>query len=158
VASRAEVQATGFREALVLEMLERLHDAGEVPDGESCAEAITGHRGRKLEIDAWTADDADASLHLFIAIHDGGKRSPSSITLTEAREHGFNRLLGVFDQSRDGWLTGNIEESRPLWALARRIQSAPLPTALRLHVLTDRPISERLREIPGEQTREKVPV
>lgn len=71
---------------------------------------------------------------------------------------GFNRVLGVFEQSRDGWLADNIEESRPLWALARRIQSAPLPTALRVHVLTDRPISERLREIPGEQTRENVPV
>jgi hypothetical protein len=112
----------------------------------------------QLEIDAWAADDADGSLHLFIAIQDGGAKYPASITLTEAREQGFNRLLGVFEQSRDGWLTGNIEESRPLWALARRIQAAPLPSALRVHVLTDRPISERLREIPGEQTAEKVPV
>ncbi len=71
---------------------------------------------------------------------------------------GFNRLLGVFEQSRTGWLTDNIEESRPLWSLARRIQTAPLPAALRVHVLTDRPVSERLREIPGEQTRENVPV
>ncbi len=129
-----------------------------MPDTELCGEVLTGHHGRKLEIDAWAADDADGSLHLFIAIQDGGAKYPASITLTEAREQGFNRLLGVFEQSRDGWLTGNIEESRPLWALARRIQAAPLPSVLRVHVLTDRPISERLREIPGEQTGGKVAV
>jgi hypothetical protein len=158
VASRAEVQACGSREAFTLEMLDRLSESGEVPDAELCAEALTGHHGRKLEIDAWAADDADGSLHLFVAIWDGGAKYPPSITLTDAREHGFNRALGIFDQSRDGWLSENIEESRPLWALARRIRSAPPPTALRVHVLTDRPISERLREIPSEQTRENVPV
>lgn len=158
VASRAEVQACGSREAFALEMLERLAGPGEVPDAELCAEILTGHRGRKLEIDAWSTDDADGSLHLFVAIWDGGAKYPSSITLTDAREQGFNRILGVFEQSRDGWLTNNIEESRPLWALARRIQTMPLPAALRVHVLTDRPISERLREIAGEQTREDVPI
>jgi hypothetical protein len=47
---------------------------------------------------------------------------------------------------------------RPLWALARRIRTATLPSALRVHVLTDRPVSERLREIPPGSTAEKVPV
>jgi hypothetical protein len=158
VASRAEVQACGSKEAFALEMLERLAGSGEVPDAELCPETLTGHRGRKLEIDAWSIDDADGSLHLFVAIWDGGAIYPSSITLTDAREQGFNRILGVFEQSRDGWLTNNIEESRPLWALARRIQTMPLPAALRVHVLTDRPISERLREIAGERSREGVPI
>jgi hypothetical protein len=124
----------------------------------SRAQVLTGQRGRKLEIDSWAADEADASLHLLIAMQDGGREYPPSLTLTEAREQGFNRLIGIFEQARDGWLTTNIEESRPLWALARRIKTAPLPAALRVHVLTDRPISERLREIPSEQTRELVPV
>jgi hypothetical protein len=158
VASRAEVEACGTREAFSLEMLDRLSASGEVPDAESCVEALAGQRGRKLEIDAWGIDDADGSLHLFVVILDGGAKYPPSVTLTDARDQGFNRVLGVFEQAREGWLTDNIEESRPLWALARRIQSAPLPTALRLHVLTDRPISERLREIAGQQTRENVPV
>lgn len=157
-ASRAEVQACGLRETFVTESLERLRDAGEVPDSEACAEMIIGQRGRKLEIDAWAADDADDSLHLFIAILDGGSESPAGLTLTEARDQGFNRLLGIFEQARERWLTANIEESRPLWDLARRIQSAPLPAVLRVHVVSDRPVSERLREIAGEETREKVPV
>ena len=155
-ASRAEVQVCGSREGFVIELLERLQDAGEVPNTEPCAEVLTGQRGRKLEIDAWAADDADGSLHLFIAMQNGGTEYPASLTLTEAREQGFNRLIGIFEQARDGWLTTNIEESRPLWAVARRINTGALPVALRIHVLTDRPISERLRDIPSEQTREGV--
>ena len=157
-ASRSEVQSCGLREAFVTEVLERLRDAGEVPEGEPCPESITGQRGRKLEIDAWADDDADGSLHLFIALYDGGPESVASLTLTEARDQGFNRLLGVYEQAREGWLTENIEESRPLWALARHIQVAPKPTALRLNVVSDRPVNERLREIAGDETREKVPV
>ncbi|WP_198164617.1 AIPR family protein [Rhodoplanes sp. Z2-YC6860] len=157
-ASRAEVEGCGIREAFALEVLDRLADAGETPDAEICAEILNGHRGRKLEIDAWALDDADGSLHLFIVLLDGRPPYPSSLNLTEAREHGFNRIHGVFEQARDAWLTTNIEESRPLWALARRILGAARPTALRLHVLTDRPISERLREIPGDHTREQIPI
>lgn len=158
VASRAEVGACGTREAFALEVLDRLSASGEAPDAESCVEVLTGQRGRKLEIDAWAIDEADGSLHLFVVILDGGAIYPPSITLTDAKDLGFNRVLGIFEQARDGWLTENIEESRPLWALARRIQSAPLPSALRAHVLTDRPISERLREIAGQQTREGVTI
>lgn len=158
VASRAEIEACAMREAFCLETLDRLAAAGEVPDAEPCLETLTGQRGKKLEIDAWADDTADDSLHLFIVVWDGGAQYPSSLTLTDAREQGFNRVVGVFEQARDGWLTRNIEESRPLWALARQIQSSAPPAALRIHVITDRPISERLREIPGLQTRENVPV
>jgi hypothetical protein len=158
VASRAEIEGCGTREAFSHEMLDRLAASGEVPDAELCVEALTGQRARKLEIDAWAEDDADGSLHLFVAMLDGGATYPPSLTLTDARDQGFNRALGVFEQARDGWLAANIEESRPLWALARHIQQSALPTALRVHVLTDRPISERLREIAGQRTRDDVPV
>lgn len=157
-ASRAEVVSSSIREGFALEALERLAEADEIPDAELCSETLTGNRGRKLEVDAWAIDDADDSLHLFVVLFDGSTNVTSTLSLTEAREQGFNRLLGTFEQSRDGWLTANIEESRPLWALARRIQNAPLPSALRLHVLTDRPVSERLREIPEGRTNESLTV
>jgi hypothetical protein len=157
-ASRAEVQSCAFREAFVSEVLERLAEAGETPDAEPCPETLTGYRGRKLEIDAWAFDDADDSLHLFVTILDGNAQYRAALALTEAREQGFNRLVGIFEQAREGWLTGNIEESRPLWVLARRIRTATLPSALRVHVLTDRPVSERLREIPPGSTAEKVSI
>lgn len=157
-ASRAEAHETSLREAFVTEALERLRDAGELPDTEPCAEAVTGQRGRKLEIDAFAYDEADDSLHLFAAIRDGGADMPPTLTLSEVREQGFNRLLGTFEQARDGWLVASIEESRPLWALARRIQTGGKPAALRLSVLSDRRISERLREMPSGTTREGVPI
>ena len=156
--SRAHVLSCSAREGFVSEVLERLSDAQEIPDIELCPEVLSGQRGRKLEVDAWAFDDADDSLHLFVAIHDGFGSSPTVLSLTEAREQGFNRLLGIFEQARDGWLTSNIEESRPLWALARRIQSGRPPAALRLHVLSDRPVSERLREIQEGRTSDGVPV
>lgn len=157
-ASRADTRAMGAREALVSEVAERLRDASELPDLELCPESVSGHRNRRLEVDAYAFDEADDSLNLAIAIRDGGADLPSTITLSDARDAGFKRLEGVFDQARTGWLTENIEESRPLWSLARRIQSERLPAALRLHVFTDRPISERLRDIPGGVTREGVPI
>jgi hypothetical protein len=157
-AARAEAHETGLRDGFTSEVLERLRDAGEVPDTEPCAETLMGKWNRKLEVDAFAFDDADESLHLFVAVRDGGPEVPPPITLTEARDQGFGRLLGVFEQARDGWLAVNIEESRPLWALARRIQTGGRPAALRLHVVTDRPTSERLREIRAEHTREDVAV
>ncbi len=157
-ASRAETHATGQREAFVAEILDRLREAGETPEAETCGEKLDGHRGRRLEIDAFSFDDADDSIHLFIAINDGRQGMPPRITLSEAREQGFNRLLGVFEQARDGWLTQNIEESRPLWALARRLESTGKPSAVRLHVVTDRMVSERLREIPPQQAFEGMPI
>ena len=157
-ASRAEAHASGIREAFVAEALERLRDAGELPDAEECSERVDGQRSRRLEIDAFAFDEADDSLNLFVALLDGGEANPNAITLTDARDQGFNRLMGVFEQARDGWLTANIEESRPLWALARRVETAPRPTALRLHVVSDRAISERLREIPPSETREGIQV
>lgn len=157
-ASRAEAHETSLREGFVTEVLERLRDAGELPDAEQCAETVSGQRGRKLEVDAFAYDEADESLHLFVAVRDGGEGMPAPLSLSEAREQGFNRLAGMFEQAREGWLTDSIEESRPLWALARRIQVDGRPAALRLHVVTDRRVSERLREIPSDRSREGVPV
>lgn len=157
-AARAETQSSGLREAFVMEVLERLRDAGETPDFEMCPEQVTGARGAKLEIDAFAYDDADDSLHLFVALRDGGVELPPVLTLTEARDTGFGRLLRLFEHAREGWIAANIEESRPLWALARRIQSEGVPSALRLNVLSDRPVSERVREIPPDASREGVQV
>ena len=156
--ARAEAHETSLRDGFVSEVLERLRDAGEAPDTEPCSETLTGQRGRKLEIDAYAFDEADDSLNLFVVVGGNSTEMPPPITLTEARDEGFNRLLGVFEQSREGWLVANTEESRPLWALARRIQTGPRPSAVRLHILTDRPISQRLREVPPDTTREDIPV
>lgn len=156
-ASRADIYFMGAREAFLVEMGERLRDSNDLPDIELCSEALSGQRNRRLELDAFAFDVADGSLHLIVVIRDGvGK--PNTITLSDAKEQGFNRLEGVFEQARSGWLTANIEESRPLWGLARRIKEDRLPAALRLHVFTDRTISERLRGIPAGSTSEGVPI
>jgi hypothetical protein len=157
-ASRAETESSGAREAFVTEFLDRLRDAQEIPDVEPCPEALTGYRGRKLDIDAYAYDEADNSLHLFVALYEGGTAMPPVLPRFEARDDGFNRVVAVFEQARTGWLVENIEESRPLWAVARRIQQEGLPAALRAHVLTDRRLSERVRDIAPEATQEGIPL
>lgn len=157
-ASRAETRACSLREGFVEEVLDRLRDAGEVPDFELCPELVVGPGNRRLEIDAFAFDDADESLHLFVALHDGGTEMPPAIARTEAKDHGFNRLINVFECSRDGWLGRNIEESRPLWALAGRLERAERFSALRLHVLSDRCVSDKLRELPPDMTKEGLAV
>ena len=157
-ASRAETRACGLREGFVEEVLDRLRDANELPDFELCPELITGPSNKKLEIDAFAFDEADESLHLFVTLRNGGSEMPPNLTRTEARDHGFSRLINVFDCSRDGWLGSNIEESRPLWALARRIQRTESLSALRLHVVTDRCASDKLRELPSEATKDGLPI
>jgi hypothetical protein len=157
-AARAEGAAMSLREGLVTEMLERLREAGETPDFESCPEQVAGQRQARLEIDAFAYDDADDSLHLFLALRDGGETMPPVLTLSEARDTGFARLLRLYEHAREGWLRANIEESRPLWAFARRVEVEAAPAALRLNILSDRPISERIREIAPDTTREGTPV
>jgi hypothetical protein len=79
-------------------------------------------------------------------------------SIGQAGVENANSLLGFFEHARDGWLTKSTEESRPLWALARRIETGSKPAALRLNIGTDRAVSERLQEIPGDRTREGIPV
>lgn len=121
VASRAQTIGCGLREAFVDEMRERLSAAGKVPDAEACAEQVLGRLRRRMEVDADGFDDADDSLHLFIAVFDGGAQMPPALTFAQARELGFLRLQALYEHVRGGWLTRNVEGSRPLWQLSRRI-------------------------------------
>ena len=147
--SRADALGMAWREAFVLEMLERLRDAGEVPEAEPCIEQLVGPRNRRLMVDAYALDEADESLHLFAAMPDGTD-TPAVLTVSEARDQGFARLMAVYENARSGWLSANIEESRPLWSLAMSIRDTR-PSAIRLHILSDRPLSERVKSIPDGQ-------
>ncbi|WP_143596136.1 hypothetical protein [Tistlia consotensis] len=68
VATRADALALGWREAFVLELLERLREAGEIPEAEICLEQLDGPYKRRLVVDAFGFDETDDSLNLFVAI------------------------------------------------------------------------------------------
>lgn len=146
----AETVGCTLREAFVAEMTERLREAEEIPDVEHCPETVVGARQRRIELDAFAYDDADDSVHLFLAMRDGGEPTPPTLTLSDARDQGFRRLQAVWDLARNGWLEASIEESRPLWALARDLRNRQQPAALRLHILSDRRLSDRVKSIPQE--------
>ncbi|MCR9256474.1 MAG: AIPR family protein [Alphaproteobacteria bacterium] len=150
VASRSEAAGLSWREGFVTEMLERLRDGSEVPDAEVCIEQLNGPKNRRLLIDAYAEDEADNSLHLFVCLPHGEKGPPVLIP-SEARDQGFVRLRNFLDAAQAGWVRDNIEESRPAWALAQLIRRRNF-SAVRLHILTDRPLSERLKSIPDDTT------
>lgn len=93
-AARAEAHETSLRDGFAAEVLERLRDAGEVPDAESCAETLTGQSRRRLEVDAFAFDDADKSLHLFVTMRDGGPEAPSSDHADGGARSGFQSAAG----------------------------------------------------------------
>lgn len=150
VSARADALQVPWREAFVVEALDRLRDAGELPDADICIEQLTGPRNRRLAIDAYALDEADDSLNLFVAMPHGTV-APEVLTLSEARDQGFGRLAALYEVAHSGWIRDNVEESRPVWSLAETIRTNR-PTALRLHVLSDRPLSERVRSIDEGRT------
>ena len=101
-AARAEAHASGIREAFLGEALERLRDAGEIPDTEACPERVEGKTTAGLKsmrshstmpTTSFTSSSRCLTAEIPIS---------SAITLTEAREQGFNRLMGC--SSRRGRL------------------------------------------------------
>ncbi len=95
--ARAETIGCGLREGFVEETLDRLREAGEIPDWEPCAEKVDGPRKRRIEMDAVAFDEADDSVHLFLAMRDGGDNAPDTLTLTEVRDRdsGDSRRFGI---------------------------------------------------------------
>lgn len=142
----AHSQETGWREAFVQEVASRLREAGEIPEADACVEQLTGSRNRRLVVDAQAYDDADDSLHLFIAMPHG-EAEPPPLANSEARDNGFGRLTAFYEHARTGWVTQNVEESRPAWSLADLIRRRNF-SAVRMHILTDRPLSQRVKAIP----------
>lgn len=150
VASRSEAAGLSWREGFVAEMLDRLRDGSEVPDAEVCIEQLNGPKNHRLLVDAYAEDEADNSLHLFVCLPHGEEEPPVLIP-SEARDQGFVRLRNFLDAAKVGWVRDSIEESRPAWALAELIRRRDF-SAVRLHILTDRPLSERLKSIPDDTT------
>ena len=51
IVTRAAALGMGWREAFVVELLERLREVGETPEAEVCLEQLTGQRQRRLSHD-----------------------------------------------------------------------------------------------------------
>jgi hypothetical protein len=124
-----------------------LEEAGQIADFTPCYFKGNGFKGRSLEIDAYSFDEVDDSLSIFLADYhrfEGIDR----ITRSDATKL-FAKLSAFVDEANSGRLTGSIEDSHPAFsfALELRQRKASL-TRLRLYLLTDAAMSDLIKDLP----------
>ena len=133
--------------AFVDHCLRLLEDADEVADVQPCFYRDTGSKGRNSGVDAYSFDEADGSVRLFIADF-GGAHDVASLTQSDAKAW-FGRIQTFCEDAFAGKLITEIEESAPAYALASLLhQQRTAIVRIRLYLLSDSLISTRIRDLP----------
>ena len=147
VAAQAAASEEFRQNAFVEHCLRLLEDADEVADVQPCYYRGTGSKNRNSGVDAYSLDEADGSVRLFIADFSGNAEA-RSLTHTDARGW-FSRLQTFCEDSFSGRALREIEESAPGHGLASLLnQTHAGITRLRFYLLTDAIISTRIRDLP----------
>ena len=147
----AEARQDFQRAAFVDEAVNRLTEADEVSDFETCHYEGVGHRGRKVQIDGYAFDDTDNSLKLLIADFSGEEDVPS---LGQADAKRLFGMLGAFvGDTLDGRLTdGSVDENTPGYGLASDILAwRKAITRFRFYLISDAQLSSRIKDWPEEE-------
>lgn len=124
-----------------------LEETEEVVDFMSCPFRGTDARRRILGVDGYAFDDADGSLRVVIADF-GGEDQPHSVTQTSAKTE-FNRLTAFLEETlagNDGHLPADEDPVADFANLLKVHRNAI--SRLRLYLLTDGVLSDRLRDWP----------
>lgn len=133
--------------AFVEHCLRLLEDADEVADVQACFYRGTGSKNRNSGVDAYSFDEADGSVRLFIADF-GGDHEMGSLTQSDAKTW-FGRIQTFCEDAFNGKLESEIEESAPAFALASLLrQQRAAIVRIRLYLLSDSLISTRIRDLP----------
>ena len=147
VAAQAAASEEFRHSAFVEHCLRLLEEADEVADSQPCFYRGTGSKNRNSGVDAYSLDEADGSVRLFIAEFNGAA-DPGSLTHTDARGW-FSRLQTFCEDSFSGKALREVEESAPAYGFASLLnQTRPGITRLRFYLLTDAVISTRIRDLP----------
>jgi len=147
VAAHAAANQEFRHSAFVEHCLRLLEDADEVADVITSFYRGTGSKNRNSGADAYSVDEADGSMRLFIADF-GGEAEAGSLTHTDARAW-FSRLQTFCEDAFSGKSVREFEESTPAFALASVLsQTQSTITRLRFYLLTDSIISTRIRDLP----------
>src|SRR5271165_6315294 len=147
VAAQAAASEEFRHSAFVEHCLHLLEDADEVADAQCCFYRGTGSKNRNSGVDAYSLDEADGSIRLFVADFED-TADAGSLTHTDAKAW-FSRLQTFCEDSFSGKLVREIEESAPAYGLASLLNQARAGiTRLRFYLLTDSVISTRIRDLP----------
>src|SRR6185312_8702707 len=147
VAAHAAANQEFRHSAFVEHSLRLLEDADEVADVITSFYRGTGSKKRNSGADAYSVDEADGSIRLFIADF-GGEADAGTLTHTDARAW-FSRLQTFCEDAFSGKALQELEESTPAFALASVLsQTRSTISRLRFYLLTDSIISTRIRDLP----------
>lgn len=123
VRSRAESSLDFNRASFVDEVGERLSDAEEFTDFQSCRyEGVSGKGKRKIKVDGYAFDEVDNSMALLVADFSNEDSMPTFNKLEATKA--FSMLSGFVEEALRGKLTdessgdGSMEESHPAYGLA----------------------------------------
>ena len=138
----AAADAEGTVSTFANKVLEDLEDLNIIADFELCY--ATGRYGRKnYRVDAYSYDDYDCSMSIFIVDYDG-EESISTLTRTEANSL-FERVYTFLDGSLHGNFRNEMEISTPAYDLVERIVN--LESAIRKYrffIITDKEMSGKI--------------
>ncbi len=147
VAAQATATEEFRHSAFVEHCLRLLEEADEVADAQPCFYRGTGSKNRNAGVDAYSLDEADGSIRLFIADFNGAA-APASLTHTDAKAW-FGRLQTFCEDSFGGRILKDVEESAPAYGLASLLnQTRTGITRLRFYLIADAVISTRIRDLP----------
>ena len=138
----AAADMSGTAATFVKCILENLQDLNVISDFEECFDI--GKFGRKnYRVDAYSFDDYDCSMSIFIADFEG-EDIISTLTLTEAKAL-FEKINTFFDGSLNGNFRHEMEISTPVYDFVERIVNLENTIRkFRFFIVTDKIMSEKI--------------
>lgn len=143
VKTSAAAEQEGTVATFVKHVLDNLQDLNVIQDYNLCY--CSGRIGRKAyRVDAYSFDDFDYSMSLFIADFSGESKA-ETITKTEAIAL-FERLINFVDGSINRNLDDQIEISTPAYDLVENLNTLKSSVRkYRLFIVTDRQMSTQIK-------------
>lgn len=138
----AAAESEGTVSTFVSTVLEDLQEMNVITDYELCYS--TGKYGRKnFRVDAYSFDDYDYSMSIFIADFDG-EEELTTLTRTDANAL-FERVYTFLDGSLHGNFRNEMEISTPAYDLVERIINLEgTIRKYRFFILTDKEMSDKI--------------
>jgi hypothetical protein len=137
------------RASFIKLMTQKLIESEELDDFEPSFWEGIGRRNRRLCIDGYSLDHIDESIKLVIAEYSGTD-APETLTLSEV-ERLFDRLMAFADEALAGRLHPVIEESMPVYSIAKELWSRKDDLRrVQLYLISDKILSRRVKDLPKQ--------
>ena len=141
----AAADMSGTTATFVKTVLDDLQDLNVISDFEECFDS--GKYGRKnYRVDAYSFDDYDCSMSIFIADFDG-ESDESILTMTDAKDL-FEKINTFIDGSLNGNLRHELEISTPVYDLVELIVNLENKIRkFRFFIITDKSMSGKISSL-----------